>query len=177
LADLAEVVPLALSLMVNRGDDDMVATVIGYTSASARAFIQEYFDAWQRGNEAERVRRRSLRRACRRLLAYYSPDVHVWLPVGEFHGREEVGNGFVRPFCSAFPGNVHEIQNLIYQDGVVAVEWRFKATHRGDFMQLPASGRSTDVPGCSVYFLGDRTITRGNIYVNFATLVEQIGAA
>jgi steroid delta-isomerase-like uncharacterized protein len=142
----------------------MATTVIGHTPASARAFIQEYFDAWQRGNVAE-------------ILAYYSPGVHLWLPIGEFHGREEVGNGFVKPFCSAFPGNVHEIQNLVYQDGFVAVEWRFKGTHQGDFLQLPASGRSTDVPGCSVYFLGDRTITRGNIYVNFATLIEQIGAA
>ena len=129
-----------------------------------RALVQEYFDAWQRGDEQE-------------ILSYYSDDVRLWLPIATLDGKSAVRDHFVRPFCAAFPGNVHEIQNLVYENGAVAVEWRFKAVQKGAFMQYPPSGRTTDVPGCSVYFMRDNIITGGNIYFNFATLLEQIGEA
>ena len=79
-------------------------------------------------------------------------------------------------FVAAFPGNIHEIQRLVHEDGLVAVEWRFKAEHRGEFQGIPANGRKTDVPGCSFYSLEDGVITGGNIYFNVPTLIEQISA-
>jgi steroid delta-isomerase-like uncharacterized protein len=139
---------------------DTVRTV----ATPIRALVQEYFDAWERGDEQE-------------ILSYYADDVRLWLPIATLDGKPAVRDHFVRPFCAAFPGNVHEIQNLVYENGAVAVEWRFKAVHKGTFMQYPPSGRTTDVPGCSVYFVRDNIITGGNIYFNFATLVEQIGGA
>lgn len=130
---------------------------------TVRSFMQEYFDAWERGNEEE-------------ILEYYSDDVTLSLPIGTLEGKQAVRETFVGPFNIAFPGNVHEVQNLLYQDGVVAVEWRFKAEHRGVLSGIPPTGRKVDVPGCSFYFLRDKTITGGHIYFNFPTLLEQIGA-
>jgi steroid delta-isomerase-like uncharacterized protein len=131
-------------------------------TTSVRKTIQEYFDAWE-GTDVDRI------------LAWYSGDVKLWLPTGLLEGKAAVRDGFVRPFVAAFPGNVHEIQRLLYADGVAVVEWRFKAEHTGDFLGIPASGRRTDVPGCSLYTLEGRVIRAGNIYFNLPTLLEQIG--
>lgn len=129
---------------------------------SARNLIRKYFDSWKGTDEG-------------RTLAWYSNDVRLWLPTGLLEGKAAVRDQFVRPFINAFPGNMHEIQRVVYRDNVVAVEWRFRAVHSGKFQGIPASGCRTDVPGCSFYSLGDRVITAGNIYFNVATLLEQIG--
>ena len=132
-------------------------------TSAVRNFIQEYFDAWERGDEEE-------------ILGYYSTDVLLRLPIGTLDGKQAVRDQFVRPFNLAFPGNVHEIQTLVAGEGVVAVEWRFKAEHSGVFNGISPTGRKVDVPGCSFYFWEDKTITAGHIYFNFPTLLEQLGA-
>ncbi len=133
------------------------------TSAGAEAFLREYFDAWRRGDVDE-------------VMGYFADDVELLLPTGPLHGKDAVRSQFVGPFTAAFPGNVHEVQRLVYQDGVAAVEWRFKGEHLGELNGIPPSGRKTDVPGCSFYFIQDRVITAGHVYFNLPTLLEQIGA-
>jgi ketosteroid isomerase-like protein len=65
---------------------------------SVRAFIQEYFDAWK-GTDEDKI------------LAYYSDDVVIHLPTGTLEGKTAVRDNFVRPFITAFPGNVHSIHS------------------------------------------------------------------
>lgn len=131
------------------------------TRAEAEALIQEYFDAWSGIDEDA-------------ILAWYADDVTLNLPSGRLEGKEAVRHGFVRPFIAAFPGNVHEVQRFVYADGLFAVEWRFKAEHRGEFQGIPATGRKVDTPGCSFYQLEGGMVTGGNIYFNFPTLLRQI---
>jgi len=128
------------------------------------AFVQEYFDAWKGTDE-------------HRILAYYSDDVVIHLPTGTLDGKAAVRDNFVRPFIAAFPGNVHTILHLAHARNVVAVEWSFDAVHSGAFAGIPATGKQSQVPGCSFYEydLGRRTIPAGRIYFDFATLMRQIG--
>ncbi len=135
-----------------------------HDAKAAHNLIQEYFDAWKGTDE-------------QKILDWYSDDVKLRLPTGVLEGKAAVRDRFVRPFITAFPGNIHEIQRLIYEGGLVAVEWRFKAEHSGEFQGIPPSGRRTDVPGCSFYSLDGAVITAGNIYFNLPTLFEQIGAS
>ncbi len=109
-------------------------------------------------------------------MEYFADDVELVLPTGPLRGKEAVRAHFVAPFTAAFPGNVHEIQKVVYGDGVAAVEWRFKGEHLGELNGIPPSGRKTDLPGCSFYFIEDRIITAGHVYFNLPTLLEQIGA-
>ena len=131
---------------------------------AVRAVVQEYFDAW-RGTDEDRI------------LAYYSDEVVIEIPVGRLDGKTAVRDRFVRPFITAFPGNVHVPVNLAHAPNLVAVEWRFEAVHRGAFAGIPATGRSVSVPGCSFYQhdLARRVITGGRIYFDFATLLRQLG--
>ena len=135
------------------------------TADIVRAFVDEYFKAWQ-GTDEDKI------------LAYYSDDVVIHVPSGKLDGKAALRDAFVRPFIAAFPGNVHVMLNCAHAENLVAVEWRFEATHRGPFADVPATGRSVSVPGCSFYEydLERRVITAGRIYFDFGTLLQQLGA-
>jgi steroid delta-isomerase-like uncharacterized protein len=128
-----------------------------------RAFIQEYFDAWKGTDEGK-------------ILAYYSDDVVLDLPMGRLEGKAAVRDNFVRPFIAAFPGNVHAIRNLAHAANLVAVEWNFEAVHTGAFAGIAPAGKAVRVPGCSIYEydLETRTIPAGRIYFDPAALIRQI---
>ena len=143
----------------------MQAVAIQAVPEDARAFIQEYFDAWKGTDE-------------HKILAYYSDAVVLHLPTGTLQGKTAVRDNFVRPFIAAFPGNVHAIRNLAHAKNLVAVEWSFDAVHKGAFANVEATGKKVQVPGCSFYEydLGARKIPAGRIYFDFATLLRQISA-
>ena len=128
-----------------------------------RAFIQEYFDIWK-GTDIDKI------------LSYYTDDVVLHLPTGTLSGKTAVRDSFVIPFVTAFPGNIHVARNLAYGANLVAVEWSFEAVHKGLFANIPATNKSVQVPGCSIYEydLATRQIPAGRIYFDFATLMRQI---
>jgi len=134
------------------------------TEAIVRAFVDEYFKAWQ-GTDIDKI------------LGYYSDDVVIHLPTGKLDGKAAVRDDFVRPFITGFPGNVHVPLNIAHAKNLVAVEWRFEAKHKGPFAGLPATGKQVKVPGCSFYEydLSNRLITAGRIYFDLGTLMRQIG--
>jgi steroid delta-isomerase-like uncharacterized protein len=130
-----------------------------------REFIQEYFDAWQEG-------------VTEKILSYYSDDIVINLlnvPV-LLEGKAAVTENFVLPFNKAFPGNIHKILNLVHQGNQVVIEWMFTAVHMGEFSGIAPTMRRVNVPGCSVYTVEGRQITRGNLYFNGPTLMEQLEA-
>jgi steroid delta-isomerase-like uncharacterized protein len=130
------------------------------------AFINEYFRAWQ-GTDVDLI------------LSYYSDDISLRIPGATMNGKVAVRDQFVRPFITAFPGNLHVAKNLIFGSNVVVVEWSFEAQHKGAFAGRSATGVHVQVPGCSVYEydLTRRQITGGRIYFDSSTLLKQIGAA
>jgi steroid delta-isomerase-like uncharacterized protein len=130
-----------------------------------RAFIQEYFASWT-GTDEDKI------------LAYYSDNIVLRVPAGRFEGKTAVRDNFVRPFITAFPGNVNVILNLAYGKNLVAVEWSFEGVHTGPFGNIEATGKQVQVPGCSFYEydLATRMIPAARIYFDVATLLRQIGA-
>jgi len=130
-----------------------------------RAFVEEYFASWTGVDE-------------NKILAYYSDNIVLRVPAGTFEGKTAVRDNFVRPFITAFPGNVNVILSLAYGKNLVAVEWSFEGVHRGPFGNIEATGKQVQVPGCSFYEydLATRTIPAARLYFDVATLLQQIGA-
>ena len=133
-------------------------------STAIRVFIDEYFQAWTGGNTEK-------------ILSYYSDDVVINLLGGPalLEGKQAVSDNFVVPFNKGFPGNVHMIQTYLQQGNQVVIEWMFTAIHKGEFGGIPATGRQIKLPGCSVYTVENGQITRGHLYFNGPTLLEQMG--
>ena len=129
-----------------------------------RQFMQEYFAAWTES-------------VPEKILAYYSDDVVISLlgVPAVLEGKAAVRDGFVVPFAGGFPGNVHQMRNMVHEGEYVVIEWMFVAVHTGNFAGIPATGRTVNLPGCSVYTVKGGKITRGVLYYNDPTLLEQLG--
>ena len=64
--------------------------------------------------------------------------------------REEVSL-----YRNAFPDLVFTIEDVIAEGDRVAVRWTNAGTNVGDFLGIPATGRSFSVPGIDIYRLED----------------------
>lgn len=131
-----------------------------------QVYMQEYFDAWREG-------------VIENILSYYSDGVVINLlgVPALLEGKAAVTDGFVVPFAQGFPGNIHKALNLVHQGNQVVVEWMFIATHKGNFAGIPPTGKTVNLPGCSVYTVEGGKITRGHIYYDSPTLLKQLGVA
>ncbi|MFN7992232.1 MAG: nuclear transport factor 2 family protein [Bryobacteraceae bacterium] len=133
-------------------------------SVPPRAVIRAYFAAWTAGIPEA-------------ILSFYADDVTLELPGLSIQGREQVRELYVRPFCAAFAGNIHEIRTVMGADRSLAVEWTLTAMHQGTFLGCSATRRLIHLPGCSFFgFIGER-IAGERIYFNMPALLGQIGGA
>lgn len=130
-----------------------------------RAFIDEYFKAWE-GTDEDRI------------LSYYSETVSLEIPGMVITGKAALRDQFVRPFVAGFPGNRHLVKNMIFGKDVVVVEWSFEAAHKGPFAGTAATGAAVKLPGCGVYQFDPETrkITAARIYFDVTTLLKQISS-
>jgi len=135
------------------------------SESDVRAFIEEYFEAWEGTDE-------------NRILSYYSETVALEVPGIVMHGRAALRDQFVRPFIAGFPGNRHVVKRLIFGKNEVVVEWSFEASHSGAFAGQAATGSAVKLPGCGVYQFDPvkRQITAGRIYFDVTTLLKQISS-
>jgi steroid delta-isomerase-like uncharacterized protein len=143
----------------------MAVSAVISSVEDVRAFIDEYFKAWE-GTDEDRI------------LSYYSDTVSLEIPGSIINGKAALRDQFVRPFIAGFPGNRHVVKNLICGKGIVAVEWTFEAAHKGTFAGTAPTGSAVKLPGCGVYQFDPvkRQITAGRIYFDVTTLLKQISS-
>jgi steroid delta-isomerase-like uncharacterized protein len=90
---------------------------------------------------------------------YFTDDV-TWAIIGTeqtMQGREPVRDFLTWMHTQAF--NAHpKVKTLIVDDGQAVLEADFVGTHTGEFLGMPATGKSVQVPYCVVYDLRDDKI-------------------
>jgi predicted ester cyclase len=135
------------------------------SDTDVRAFIDEYFKAWEGTDE-------------NRILSFYTETVSLEIPGTLINGKAALRDQFVRPFVAGFPGNRHIVKNMIFGKDVVVVEWSFEAAHTGPFGGTAATGSAVKLPGCGVYQFDPvkRQITAARIYFDVTTLLKQISS-
>ena len=135
------------------------------SASDIRAFIDEYFKAWQ-GTDEDRI------------LSYYAETVSLEIPGTIINGKAALRAQFVRPFVAGFTGNRHIVKNMIFGKDAVVVEWSFEADHSGPFAGRAATGTAVKLPGCGVYEFDpvNRKITAARIYFDVTTLLKQISS-
>jgi steroid delta-isomerase-like uncharacterized protein len=67
------------------------------------------------------------------------------------------------------------IEDMIAEKGKVVASWTFSATHKGEFMEIPATGKKVSVEGITIHH-----ITNGKILDSYARwdalgLLRQLG--
>lgn len=83
---------------------------------------------------------------------------------------------FYASFWAAFPDAQLQIEDIVEQGQKLAARFVVRATHRGEFMAIPPTGRSVTLTGITVLsFRQGRCIERWS-EANFLALLQQIGA-
>ena len=115
-----------------------------------------------------------------RAAALVSKDSE-WLnvPLGmTLHGQEGYRQ-VVQGWATAFPDSRIEIGSMIASEEGVVTEFRGRGTHTGPLAspagEIPATGRSVDIPFCDVLRIKDGKIISAHTYYDAATMMRQLG--
>jgi steroid delta-isomerase-like uncharacterized protein len=79
-------------------------------------------------------------------------------------------------FRRGFPDVISTIEDLIAEGDKVVARWRSRATHQGDYMGIPASGKEVQFTGISVYRIEEGKIAESWSVEDQFGLMRQIGA-
>ena len=89
------------------------------------------------------------------------------------HGRDAWRQGF-EMMRRAFPDLQAHIEDIIAAQDKVAVRLRFRGTHRGEFLGIPATGRTIEYVSHEFYRIADGLIAEEWICSDTATLLRQL---
>ncbi len=84
---------------------------------------------------------------------------------------------FATMFYTAFSGLHHVIEDTVADREKVAVRFTLHGTHAGDFMGLPATGRTIAVPAIAILRVVDGKVTRLNAVFDQAGMMGQLGVS
>jgi len=79
-------------------------------------------------------------------------------------------------FRQGFPDVVSTIEDLIAEGDKVMARWRARATHQGEYMGIPPSGKEVEFTGISVYRIEAGKIAESWNVEDELGLMRQIGA-
>lgn len=83
---------------------------------------------------------------------------------------------FYRSLWTSFPDARLEIEDAVAEGDKLAARFVVRATHRGDFMGVPATGRPVTVSGITILrFRDGRCLGRWS-EANFLAVLQQIGS-
>ena len=89
------------------------------------------------------------------------------------HGRDVWRQGF-EMMKHAFPDLQAHIEDIVAAQDKVAVRLRFRGTHCGEFLGIPATGRTIGYVSHEFYRIADRLIAEEWICSDMATLLRQL---
>ena len=91
-------------------------------------------------------------------------------------GQAEAARQEAADFRRGFPDVTSFIEDLIAEGDKVVARWRSRATHQGDYMGIPPTGKAVEFTGISFYRIeGNKIAQSWNIEDQFG-LMRQIGA-
>lgn len=76
---------------------------------------------------------------------------------------------------SAFPCYELIADDMLAEGDNVAVRFTWRATHQGDFMGIPATGRQIAVPGIIIYRIANGKIAEHWLQMDSNALMQQLG--
>ena len=74
----------------------------------------------------------------------------------------------------AFPNPQAHIEDIVAAQDKVAVRLRFRGTHSGEFLGIPATGRTIEYVSHEYYRIADGLIAEEWIWSDTATLLRQL---
>ena len=132
------------------------------TTAQNKEIVQRVEQAFQAGDLTT-------------LGALYAPD---YIDHNPFPGQPAGLDGLkqkITALRTAFPDMTLTVDLMIAEDDIVVDRWTSTATHRGEFMGVPATGARTRVTGISIYRIANGKVVEEWTEFDGLGLLEQLG--
>jgi predicted ester cyclase len=94
----------------------------------------------------------------------------------EARGREAVKRVLDKLY-RAFPDIEYRVDDAVISGDKMALRWRGRATHRGEYLGIEATGRQVDYGGITVYELRGDQIARIWVSADLLALARSLSAA
>ncbi|MDP9343499.1 MAG: ester cyclase [Actinomycetota bacterium] len=112
------------------------------------------------------------------IAAMLTDDVDFYTPAGSVRGPQEAA-ALLHGFAVAMPDAGFNIRQWIEEGNSAAAEGSYTGTHTGPLAgpmgEVPATGRSVDVPFTTVFEVRDGKISAHRAYWDNATFMMQLG--
>ena len=105
----------------------------------------------------------------------FDPEFEGTMPGGVLD-REQF-KGFVHMWLAAFPGLQCEVYDLVAEGDLVAWGVIARGTHAGEFMGIPATGRSVEFDSLNIAELRDGRGYRHKVIMDIPSLIAQLGVS
>ena len=132
-------------------------------STANKALVQRYVEAWNMGNLALMDELLASKVTCR----FYG--------LAEVHGREAFKQ-MAPAFSAAFSESWFAIETIIAEEDLVAIHYRWRGTHRGDYLGVAATGKQVTETGTRFYRIAEGKIVEMWGDENVLGLLQQLGA-
>ena len=83
--------------------------------------------------------------------------------------------GMLLGFRAGLPDMTMTVEDAIGEDDRAVILWRLRATHTADLFGLPATGKSIEMPGMSVFRVADGKIVHDIVSEDTMGLMRQLG--
>lgn len=77
---------------------------------------------------------------------------------------------------NVFPDGQYSIERLFAEGDLVAWHWIFRATHQGELMGIPATGKQIVFGGINIFRLEEGKVVEDWVYRDTTGLMRQLGA-
>ena len=113
------------------------------------------------------------------LTSLYASDAILTDPTGRYEGREAI-RAYFQAGDKPFSDVTIENSRMIEEGDTVVAEWTWRGTHTGplpmpDGTELPATGRTIENPGVSIFTVRDGKIAVEHDFFDNAAMMSQLG--
>ena len=78
-------------------------------------------------------------------------------------------------FSTAFPDGYTTIEDMVAEEDKVAARITFNGTHKAEMQGIPATGKTVNMPGITIFRLDNGKIAEGWLVNDNLSLMQQLG--
>lgn len=88
----------------------------------------------------------------------------------------DLKQGFVGLLGKVFADPHYSIEQLVAEGDLIVWHWTFRATHQGEIMSIPATGKQITFGGVNIFRLENGKVVEDWVYRDTVGMMRQLGA-
>jgi len=89
---------------------------------------------------------------------------------------EDLRQGMAGLLGKVFPDAQYSIESLVAEGDLVVWHWTFRATHQGELMGIPPTGKPISFSGVNIFRMANGKVVEDWVYRDTVGMLRQLGA-